>query len=72
MGQCLLPPFQKKMQLVQAFNGVIGSPYTANLADCFQRVRKIGQISVQHCFREANSVAHKLPRVSFDLKNFIF
>jgi ribonuclease HI len=63
------------LQLVQAFNGVIviwSSPYTAILADCFQRVRRIGHITVQNCFREANSVAHKLARVSFDSKNFIF
>jgi ribonuclease HI len=63
------------LQLVQAFNGVVeiwSSPYTAILADCCQRVRRIGQITVQHCFREANSVTHKLARVSFDSKNFIF
>jgi ribonuclease HI len=62
------------LQLVQAFNGVIEiwSPYTAILADCFQSMRRIGKITVQNCFREANSVAHKLARDSFDSNNFIF
>jgi len=48
------------LELVQAYNGVIEiwSPYTAILADCFQRVPRICQVSVQHCFRVANGVAH--------------
>ena len=59
------------LELVQAFNGVIEvwSPYAAILADCFQRATRIGNVVVQHCFREANGVAHNLARVTYESKN---
>jgi ribonuclease HI len=43
------------VELVQAYNGVIdtSSPYTAILDECFQVAQRFGNISVQHCFRDA-------------------
>ena len=56
------------LELVQAFNGVfeVSSPYTAILVDCFLRSSRLGVITVQHCNREANRVAHNLARNAFD------
>jgi hypothetical protein len=56
------------MELINACNGreEIWAPYTAILVDCFQIAQQIGDISYQHCPREANRVAHNLARLSFD------
>ena len=61
------------LELMQDFNGVIEiwSPYAAILSDCFQRARRIGNVTVQHCYREANDVAHKLARVTYDSNNSV-
>ena len=50
------------LELVESFNGTIQvwSPYAAVLADCFQIAFRIGSISMHHCNREANKIAHKL------------
>ena len=58
------------LQLVDAFNRVIEiwSPYTAVLIDCFQIARRIGQVKVQYCPREANVVAHKIARSVYNSK----
>ena len=55
------------LELVEAFNRKIDiwSPYTAILMDCFQIARRIGQISVLHCPREANEVAHEIARFCY-------
>jgi hypothetical protein len=62
------------LELVQAFNGVIESwsPYTAILADCFQKVRRIEHVQVQHCSREANGASHRLARISFEKNENFF
>ena len=58
------------LKIVQAFNERtdVWSPYTAIIMDCFQTVRRIGQVKVQHCPREANKVAHKIARFVFNSK----
>ena len=62
------------MELCQAYNGEIEiwSPYSAILVDCFVRAQRIGKISVQHCKREANLLAHNLARYAFDSNSSIF
>ena len=62
------------LELVQAFNGLIQvwSPYLAILADCFQIASRIGNISVQHCRREVNMMAHTLARHAFTSNSFVF
>ena len=62
------------LQIVEAFNGVIDiwSSYAAILIDCFHTARRIGQVKVQHCPREANVVAHKIARHAFDLNSALF
>ena len=62
------------LQIVEAFNGVIDiwSSYAAILIDCFHTARRIGQVKVQHCPREANVVAHKIARHAFDLNSDLF
>ena len=62
------------LELVQAFNGeiVIGGPYNAVLAYCFQLASRIGDMSMHHCFREANKVAHNLARSCFDSDTPVF
>ena len=56
------------LDLCQAYNGEIEawSPYTTILVDCFIRAANIGSITVRHCSRESNTVAHKLARFAFD------
>lgn len=62
------------LELIQACNGIIEiwSPYTAILADCFQKAQRIGNISFQHCPREANMVAHNLAKHAYDTKQNVF
>ena len=62
------------LELVEAFNGVteIWSPYTSILMDCFLIARRIGQVKIQHCPREANVVAHKIARFAFNSDSSIF
>lgn len=52
------------LELVQTFSGTIQvwGPYAAILVDCFQIAHRICDISLQHCNREANYVAHNLDR----------
>ena len=59
------------LEVIQACNGVIEiwSPYTAILADCFQKAYRIGVVSFAHCPREANRLAHNLARHSFNLNS---
>jgi hypothetical protein len=45
------------------------SPYTAIVADCFQIVNRIGNISFLHCHREANKSVLNLARLSFESYN---
>ena len=55
------------MEICQAYNGdteILG-PYTSVLADCFIISSRIGAITVQHCNREANRVAHNLAREAY-------
>jgi ribonuclease HI len=68
LGCALVVIETDSLELVQAYNGVIDiwSPYTAILADCFQRTRGIGHVTVQHCFRQANGTTHHLARVTYD------
>uniref|UniRef100_A0A8R7NW91 RNase H type-1 domain-containing protein n=1 Tax=Triticum urartu TaxID=4572 RepID=A0A8R7NW91_TRIUA len=56
------------LEIIQACNGVIEiwSPYSAILADCFQKALRIGDVSFIHCPRKANRLAHNLARHSFD------
>ena len=62
------------LELSHAYNGVteIWGPNSAILTDCFIRAHCIGSIMVQHCRREANSVAHNLARHAFDSNLSIF
>ncbi|KAI4995506.1 hypothetical protein ZWY2020_035409 [Hordeum vulgare] len=62
------------LELVQAYNGVVEvwSPFTTILVDCFVKAHSIGSVSVQHCEREANSVAHNLARHAFISQSKIF
>ena len=60
------------LELSHAYNGVTEIPYSAILTDCFIRAHHIGSITVQHCWREANYVAHKLARHAFDSNLSIF
>ena len=62
------------LELSQAYNGVteIWGPCSAILTDCFIRAHRIGSITVRHCRREANSVAHKLARHAYDSNLSIF
>uniref|UniRef100_A0A8R7VAZ7 RNase H type-1 domain-containing protein n=2 Tax=Triticum urartu TaxID=4572 RepID=A0A8R7VAZ7_TRIUA len=62
------------LELVEAFNGTIQiwSPYAAVLADCFQIASRIGSISVHHCNREVNYVAHNLVKHAFVSNSTIF
>ena len=62
------------LELSQAYNGVteIWSPYSAIITDCFIRAHRIGGITVQHCRREANMVAHKLARHVVDSNLSVF
>lgn len=56
------------LELCQAYNGEIEvwGPYTAILVDCFVRAANIGSITLHHCSREANTVAHNLARFAYD------
>jgi hypothetical protein len=62
------------LEIVQTFDGVteISSPYTAILAECFQITSRIDVTTMQHCFRDANKVAHKLARIWFDNNTPVF
>lgn len=62
------------MQLVVAFNNriEIWSPYTAVLMECFQIASRIGQLKIQHCPREANTVAHEIARNVFDSNTNVY
>ena len=62
------------LELVESLNGVIQiwSPYTSILMDCFLLAQRIGRVTIQHCQREANVVAHKIARFVFEKNNSIF
>ena len=62
------------LELVESFNGTIQvwSPYAAVLADCFHIASRIGSISMHHCNREANYVAHNLAGYAFVTDSTIF
>ena len=62
------------LELSQAYNGIteVWSPYSAIITDCFIRAHRIGGITVQHCRREANMVAHNLARHVVDSSSSVF
>ena len=62
------------MELCQSYNGVIEiwSPYSAILVDCFVKAHSIGSVSVQHCRREANVVAHNLAKHALETNSYTF
>ena len=62
------------LEVIQACGGLIEiwSPYTAILADIFQKAFSIGLVSFAYCNRQANKVAHNLARIIFMLKTAMF
>lgn len=68
------PVIVESDSLDEACNGTIEvwSPYTTISADCSQMAQRIGNISFQHCPREANMVVHKLARYAFNTKHDLF
>jgi ribonuclease HI len=61
------------LELIQACTGEmdINGPYTAILADCFQKASEVMNIQFMHCNREANQVAHELARFAFSSKDIL-
>jgi ribonuclease HI len=59
------------LELIKACNGdiEIWSPYTAVLADCFQKASAMDLVFFQHCPRDANVVAHNLAKMAYDSRN---
>lgn len=56
------------MELVQLCNGEteVLTPYAAVMAECFVIAQRTGNITFQHCPRDANKVAHSLARHAYD------
>jgi ribonuclease HI len=52
------------LEIVNAFNdnNELWSPYAAILADCLHQAQAITRVTVRHCSREANEVAHSLAK----------
>ena len=50
------------LKMILSWNGTIEiwSPYSAKVAECFMKASNFEKISLQHCHREANQVAHFL------------
>jgi ribonuclease HI len=59
------------LELIKACNGdiEIWSPYTAVLADCFQKASAMDLVFFQHCPRDANVVAHNLAKMAYESRN---
>jgi ATP phosphoribosyltransferase regulatory subunit HisZ len=55
------------LEVIQACNRDvdINSPYSAILADCFQKASEMEEIAFPHCHREANQVAHELAKLAY-------
>ncbi|KAK1692059.1 hypothetical protein QYE76_008756 [Lolium multiflorum] len=55
------------LEVIQACNGDvdINSPYSAILADYFQKASEMEEIAFLHRHREANQVAHELARLAY-------
>jgi hypothetical protein len=62
------------LELIQACNGdtEVLSSYTVVLADCFQIVSRMDLVIFQHCFRDANTVAHNLAKHAYETKVNLF
>jgi ribonuclease HI len=59
------------LELIKGCNGdiEIWSPYTAVLADCFQKPSLMDMVVFQHYSRDANVVAHNLAKVTYESRN---
>jgi hypothetical protein len=46
----------------------VWSPYAAILAECFVKTNMMTEVSVHHCPRSANQMAHELVKFSYSSK----
>jgi ribonuclease HI len=60
-------------EVIEACKGTIDimGPYSAILADCFQKASSMDMVKFTHCRREANMVAHHLAKRAYGTKSSI-